>query len=285
LIKSPALIEKLGEGKEFIVGPYQEWVSWIKSGMTGGQYKKVLYETYVKTRPLGYSDPIRESSVSSIMPILDFMNHHWEGGAFAVAQMGVRLGDLMMHISQPIKGSLECYANYGVMDAFDSLIRYDFVDETSPVIRSIAIDLEGPAGDRIEIQNKISYTHNKELDPTMQDLRRYIPDITVKDSHIVASHIFLPAGGKSKFALVRALNLILGEYNKLHNKTLTEAEAKAWRRKAQEEIIEKNQAWYNSLLAFIEKLPAEQKGSFGVQRVKDMALHQLKKLGEYQIQD
>lgn len=280
---TPALIEKLGEVRDFIAGPYVDWVSWIKSGMTDEQRRKLICGTYVKTRPLGYSDPVRESSVSMIMPILDFMNHHWEGGIFAVGQGAIRRGDLTMQCSQPFEGSTECYANYGVMDALDSLVRYDFVDEASPVLRSVGITVEGPAGGEIQIQNKIGFMYNKELSADMQDLRRHIPDIAFKDNKLTVSHILLPAD-QSKFALVRVLNVILASYDKHYSRATTEADAKRWRQKTQEAIIEKNKEYYKGLSDFIEALPSEQKITFGVQRVKNLSLHQMEKLNKYKIQ-
>lgn len=283
LKNSPDLLDKLAEGREFVIGAYKDWLSWIKAGMTDEQYRKILYETYVKTRPLGYSDPVRESSVSMIMPVLDFMNHHWEGGSFAVGQGVVRKGDLVMHTSQPFKDSTECYANYGILDAFDALVRYDFIDKAAPILRSVCVDLEGPAGDVIHIKNHLGFVYKKELKENVQDLRRYIPDISFKDDQTVVSHILLPAD-KSKFALVRVLNIILETYNGRHAKKMGEKEGKIWRKKAQEKIIEKNNAYYRELLGLIDALPKDHKDSFGVLRVRDMAYHQMEKLKAYQIQ-
>ena len=280
---TPGLIDKLAEGREFIVGPYKEWVSWIKTGLNDVQRRKLICETYVKTRPLGYSDPVRESSVSMIMPILDFMNHHWEGGTFSVGQGGQRKGDLTMQTSQPFEDSTECYANYGVMDAFDTLIRYDFVDESAPVLRSVCVNIEGPAGDEIQIKNQMGFMYKKELKKDMQDLRRHIPNITVEDNQVVVSHIFVPTD-KSKFALVRVLNLILATYNKHHSKTMSQEDTKVWMVKAQEAILEKNRAYYKDLLGVIDTLPQDQKESFGVTRIRDLAKHQMEKIESYQIQ-
>lgn len=285
LENTPSLIEKLGEGRQFITGPYEEWMSWIKTGMTSDQRKSLICDTYVKTRPLGYSDPVRESSVNMIMPILDFMNHNWEGGAFSVGQGVTRKGDLTMQSSQPFKDSLQCYANYGIMDAFDTLVRYDFVDKSAPILRSVAVDIDGPAGngETIQIKNKIGVFCKKELSKEMQDLRRHIPDFSFEGDQMIVSHILLPLD-TSKFALVRVLNMILAAYHKHHSTTFNEEKAKVWRIRAQETIIEKNKAYYKDLLSFIEALPQEQRESFGVARVKDLAQYQLQKVDDYKIQ-
>lgn len=281
---APELIDKLGEGRDFIAGSYQEWIGWIKAGMTEEQRRKLICNTYVKTRPLGYSDPVRESSVSMIMPVLDFMNHHWEGGTFSVGQ-GIRAGDLTMQTSQPAEGSSECFAHYGVMDAFDTLIRYDFVDEHAPIVRSVGLSVEGPAGEEIRIQNKLNFFYKKELSKDLQDLRRHIPDIVFdEDGRMTVSHLFLP-NHKSRFALKRVLNMALEAYVKRHSKQISLADAKAWRVKTQERIIEANNNYYRDLLRFIEGMTEEKKRSFGVARVRDMALHQLARIGEYVIQE
>lgn len=277
------LLDYMATERDFISGPYKEWVQMLRMGPSDEQYRKVVANTYVKTRPLGYSDHIRESSVSMIMPILDFMNHHWEGGFFAVGQAGTRKGDLVMHSSQPIKGSKECYANYGVMDAFDSLVRYDFVDEFAPIIRSVSLDFEGPAGDLIRVGSSQGFTFNTELKPEMQDLRRYIPDIKVKEGALEVSHLIIPSGA-SVLALARVLNMVIREYNQLHSKTMSEPEIRAWRARMQQHVIEKNKAFYAGMLDFVAKLPAEQRDSFCVSRVKGMAELQQRKLGVYEIQ-
>lgn len=277
------LLDYMATERDFISGPYKDWVQMLRVGPSDDQYRKVVANTYVKTRPLGYSDHIRESSVSMIMPILDFMNHHWEGGFFAVGQAGTRRGDLVMHSSQPIKGSTECYANYGVMDAFDSLVRYDFVDEYAPIIRSVSVDFEGPAGDLIRVGSSQGFTFNTELKPEMQDLRRYIPDIKVKDGALTASHLIIPIG-TSVLALARVLNVVIREYNQLHSKTMGEPEIRAWRARMQQHVIEKNKAYYSGILDLISNMPLDQRESFGVSRVKDMADLQIKKLSTYEIQ-
>ncbi len=284
LKNSPALLDKLNEGRDFALGPYADWLKWVKAGMSEEQRRSVICGTYIKTRPLGYSDPVRESSVSMIMPVLDFMNHHWEGGTFSVNELGVRKGDLTMHSCQPFPDSKECYANYGVLDPFDSLLRYDFIDRFSPILRSVAVDLEGPAGDVIHVKNQMNFVYKKDLQKELVDLRRYIPDIAVKDDQVTVSHLILPVD-KSKFALVRVLNQILTAYNKHHSKVMDEKEAKEWRRKAQEAVVEKNRTYYEELLVVTNDLTKDKKDSFGVLRVRELAEHQLNALRSYIIQE
>lgn len=279
---TPKLIDKLAEARNFSTESHKDWIDWIKCGMSDEQHKRILCETYVKTRPLGYSDPVRESSVSMIMPVLDFMNHHWEGGTFSVGQGHIRKGDLTMQCSQPFEDSTECFANYGIMDAFDTLVRYDFVDKTSPVLRSVSLDIEGPAGDTIKIDNKVGFVFKAELDKEMKDLRRFIPDISFEDDQMIVSHILLPLE-RSKFALARTLNIILAKYNDHHSRTMTPEEEKIWKIGVQEAIIEKNKAYYKSVLDLIDTFSQDQKDSFGVARIKDLAQYQLERIDLYEI--
>lgn len=282
LEKSPLIIEKLGEGRNFLVGPYVDWFRMIKSGMTDQERKTLVCKTYLKTRPLGYSDPVRESATSMIMPILDYMNHHWTGALYMVHGNSLRKGDLVMNTSQPFEDSTECFSNYAIMDAFDSLLRYDFIDESAPIVRSVALDIEGPAGDEIRINNQMAFLFKGELKQEMRDLRRHIPNITVQDGKTNASHLFIPTDN-SRLAMVRALNLILAVYNKHHSKTMTEEEIRLWMIKVQEKVVEKNMKYYEELLGLIDTLPLEEKESFGVKRISDLALHQIRKIKNYEI--
>ncbi|MEZ5918369.1 MAG: hypothetical protein R3D66_00075 [Alphaproteobacteria bacterium] len=237
-----------------------------------------ITETFLKTRHLGYEDKIRASNISILMPVIDFMNHHWEGAAFNVG-LGVRPGDLAVMSSQPVPESTDCYAFYGIMDAFDTLVRYDFIDEGAPVVRSIPLELEAPGLGTIKIDSQTGANNRKKLEGKLADMSRFIPVMTVdrKKRTLSASHVMIPVKG-SRRALRRALYILL---TNLAGQEIETAVWKSWVREAEATILEKNRLYYEELAKLSERSIREKGPDEGLDRISALAALQLEKLEGY----
>lgn len=278
----PELIEKIQEGRVFGKN-LLNWSDRLQKGMKEEEFNDFISDSFLKTRHLGYGDHLRTSDVSVLMPLVDFLNHHWQGAAFNVG-LGVRKGDLAVTANQVVDGSTECYAFYGPMDALDTLLRYDFVDEYAPVVRSVPIVLDVEGFGTVKVNSTPGMMNNKKLSKQIADLNRFIPTMSAfKDNRVMGvSHLLIPTDGSPK-ALRRVLYIILA--NMTQEPEMDKAFHEPWIKQAEEKILKANNAFYNDLLDLTRKI-AEKKGlGPGLDRVNQMARAQLRKLAQYQTMD
>ena len=284
----PSLYEKMAAGREKNKR-YDAWYEGLQNGMETEDYNQMIIQTFVQTRPLGYSDPVRQDSVSTIMPVIDFLNHHWEGANFAVVH-GARRGDLTINAHQPFDDNTECFAFYGVLDACDSLFRYNFVDELAPLVRSIKTTLDLPDGRKMLIGNKGNEQKRKiKLPPKLKDLSLYAPEISFaneegkgeQDQDLVVPHLIIPGKDtKAPKALRRVLAYAVNHMHETVGK-LRNINLKTWIEEAEHKIVEDNVKHYQELKAHTEELIKEKGTSFGLERIKTMAEVQLEHLDAY----
>ncbi len=277
----PGLMDKIAGARQ-LHEDYLESQRKIEKGLKGAALDQFICESFLKTRHLGYSDLIRISSVRVLMPVIDFFNHHWLGSAFNIGQ-GVRQGDLVVENRQPVPESLECYAIYGIMDSLDSLLRYDFIDESAPIVRSVPIELDVPGKGKIIINSLTGAMNKKKLAKEINDLNRYMPiaALNKKENTITASHLLIPTGG-SPMALRRILVILL---TKLTGDVPNESFRKAWLREAELKIMEKNNAYYKEVLEHVKKLIEEKGESPGLEQLRRVFELQLSKLAQYKCMD
>ncbi len=278
----PELFEKLKEGRVFGKNVLN-WSERLRKGMDEDEFNDFLSDSFLKTRHLGYGDHLRTSDVSILMPLVDFLNHHWQGAAFNVG-LGVRKGDLAVTANQVVEGSTECYAFYGPMDALDTLLRYDFVDEYSPVVRSVPVTLEVDGFGTIKVNSTPGVINTKKLGKQIADLNRFIPTLTArKDKQFFGvSHLLIPTDGSPK-ALRRVLYIILA--NMTQEPEMDKSFYEPWIRQAEAKILEINIAFYNDLLELTRKISEKNGPGPGLDRVNQMARAQLRKLAQYQPMD
>jgi hypothetical protein len=286
----PSLMKMFGENRA--VNPkYDQWFEALQNdSMNKDQYARFLIDTFIQTRPLGYSDPVREDNMSTIMPIIDFMNHHWSGANFAVVN-GVRRGDLAIATSQPFPGNTECYAFYGVLDACDSLVRYNFVDQGAPIVRSVKAELEVPDGRKVIIGNSSHEPAGvKKLPEALSDLIYYAshmcfeeePDKAPEEQNFWAPFIIFPSkeSGAPR-AMQRILKYIIEHmYNSFDKKI--DFNVKDWVLEAEAKLLQVNRDDYKNLSAHVDELVKEKGASASLERIKTLATRQLQQLDVYE---
>jgi len=279
----PEILKHLQAGRVFsqIV---TQWAPKVLEGLEGDEEDRFLAETFLKTRHLGYNDHVRVSNVSILMPVVDFLNHHWRGAGFNVVR-GVRKGDLTVNSSHPLEGCLECYAFYGALDAFDSWVRYDFIDLSAPIVRSVPLELVVPGVGTICVGAPTGGMSRAKLAKAVADLRLFVPTINVHDGdnsekRVDVSFLMIPVSASPK-ALVRVLHyvlaLVLG-----HGGDMTKQQKQDWVKEAEHTIVEKNIEYYKTLLTLSEAHISDDRGaSDGAALATQLAHSQLEKLGQY----
>lgn len=279
----PEILDILEEGRE-MSKPVQKWRKDVESGMDEKRMNQFIAETFLKTRHLGYSDHIRVTNVSILMPVVDFLNHHWGGASFQV-KSGVRKGDLAVGCNQVNEGSKECYAFYGTMDAFDAFVRYDFVDSLAPIVRSVPIDLDVPGVGKIVISAPTGGMSQKKPSKAMADLARYMPNMKLnpdsEEKQLDVTHLIIPALKKNRMVMRRLLRVILNNLIGAEG-DMDETQRENWITEAEGKVIQKNLEYYQRLLSKTQALIDEKGSSPGLENVKTLAELQLGKLETYQ---
>lgn len=277
----PELLEKLEAGRDLSMIK-RDWFSQIGAGVQGRELGKIIGDSFLKTRVLAYSDDQKQSKYSVLMPVIDFLNHHCGGAGFSIVS-GVRQGDLVLHSAQPIEGSTECYATYGLLDAFDTFVRYNFVDMCAPFVRSVPLEFQGPDGEfTIKIGGLISAPATGHLANHVKDLKMFIPLMSLYSDKktLTTSHIIIP-DPKAPKAMRRILGVFLSN---LYGETVTDLSVyKSWIAETERKIIDTNVKYYEDLKAFTETLVARDGEVYVLKSVIDLCDIQLKRLATYEI--
>lgn len=178
--KHPEVMAHLEKGRP-MPKKMSEWKEMVQGEPSDEHLNTFTSETFLKTRYLGYNDVQKASSSSIIMPIVDLLNHNWGGSPFRIGK-GVRAGDLCVDARQPYSEpdeNYECFAFYGIMDALDTLMRYDFADISAPIVRSVPLNIMCEDFDtEIIIHSNTGFIFTKDLTAQFRDLYRYMPSIT-----------------------------------------------------------------------------------------------------------
>ncbi len=250
----------------------------IENGLKGKELDTFLCDNFLHTRHLGYNDVEKSKSVPILMPVVDFFNHHWSGARFNVSK-SIRPGDLIIGNSQPIPDNRECHAFYGVMDSLDSMLRYDFIDQYAPIVRSVPIELDLPNDKKIKVNSNTGAINLKKLTKDVADLDRYLPitDISTDKNTLKVSHLIIPTNS-SQLALRRVLQSLLTKL--LDEKDLKNL-PKTWIFEAEQQIIEKNNTYYKELSELVEKTIKERENSSILQQLQDLCRIQTEKLKLY----
>jgi len=100
----------------------------------------------LKSRTMLYRRGDRKSKIQTdmIMPVIDFFNHNINAGAFT--KSGTSYTDFKLSVSATIydQTSMEYYVTYGHFDAYDTFLRYGYVDSNVDFVYSIPMTVTLP---------------------------------------------------------------------------------------------------------------------------------------------
>jgi hypothetical protein len=205
--------------------------------------KQVIIDNFLQSRILAGQEPGKINR-PVIVPIVEYINHHWNGSPFQNHADG-NDGGITVWCSMPAQDSKECFGYYSAMDGLDSYIKYGFVDYAAPFVRSIPVDIELDSVGKIEILGAMAKSAPGKIFQGLKTIPRQIPGLTVlREGELVRiSHIFFPGQRtpNAMRAILRILiqQLIQGNENELALKQLV--------RKSEEIIIKANIEFYEKL--------------------------------------
>lgn len=252
-------------------------------------------ETYIHTRTLGYKEHDEESNsdtmTTNIMPIVDFLNHDYRGAGFSFDK-GIFKGQdgnskkdyLTVADRRPVLTSNECYALYSQMDTMDAFMSYGFPDASTPIVRSVPLEIELGTVGKIVCNALNSHWKKGKLHKNVAGLRPFIPITMKKEEGLLElTHILVPCGGLSPHALRRVLRLMIT------NVVLRAMKSdEIWDQvlQAEEKILSTNIDFYKNLLADLENDKTNNDSSTEAGKckalIKDIAQLQLTKLYKYE---
>lgn len=201
---------------------------------------RLTLDRFLGTRLLDFREDPSEPGESVLMPVIDFMNHHANGAPF---QNRSREGDRSLWVgrAKAIPGNpQECFAFYGHYDAMETLLRYNFPDESGSVLRSVPVVITLPEVGTISADAGHGRGTGKNLPDALKPIGRYLPKILNKQPrYLKVSFLVLPTTTPN--ALRQVLNLLIANLGREHVDRLDLIRA------AEAQVLEANKAHYAEL--------------------------------------
>lgn len=267
--------------------------------------KDFYLDSFIKTRVLGYkeTDDPNESEVDEngkkikqvkplqvIMPIIDFLNHHPNAPGFFIGGDAGKMPDedeelynpaeqgVSVAKACPVEDSNECYVSYGIFDAYDTFLHYNYVETGATIVRSVPMELEMPGIGTLKIEGYTGRVNFKKLPEKMKDLKFYIPAVTAskKDNKITLSHLFIP-GNRAPRALRRVLSAAVNQLRP----QVSEQEFKDAIFEVERQIIIRNLSYYKELSDFMASYKPSAKTKIIAANAKQAAQTQIGKIQDY----
>jgi hypothetical protein len=218
----------------YVVPPSRDDFPFSAKDIRSDNKAKVMLASFLHSRLFAHRQSERSPSIPVLLPITDFFDHHWKGESYSYD--GNRA--LIMRRSTPLPGKGdECFARYGLHDAYDSWLTYGFVDEDVPFVRSVSTTVELPGIGTIR------------LDDASAPDERGIPQIlSKKGHHLVATAVVIP-GPDAARALRRTLRSLIDKLTGRHGRDVAIC--------AERQIIDANLTYYAELKSCLECLSVE----------------------------
>jgi hypothetical protein len=183
------------------------------------------------------------------MPFIDYANHDSRAYGFQPGPQSFGQDHRVSLLNcQPLNGSNEVCVRYTQLDSLDAYLTYGFVDQSSPIVRSVPTTLE--AGD-LDVRSRIGVVTKKELQSDIADLGPYVPNVfQTADGRTVLTHLLFPDAG-SPYALRRVLNWSIRHVRgnlglkRLRERVIT----------AETALLQANRAYYDDLERHLDDTP------------------------------
>ena len=235
--------------------------------LENGDSDRLILESFLGTRFIYHDYQNGDDTSATIMPIIDYLNHHGSASPYlnASTETDIKQG-LMVRNSKAQAGSDECFSRYNKADALSAYMSYGFIDETAPAIRSIPLQLPVPDVGTIIVD---AYTFSSDADRLPEkfvDIQYYFPHINrTGPKEIKVSHLMIPSDGAPE-PLRRILEFLITVLAPNIPKKLLKKHV----RTSEEHIILKNIKYYEKLKTLFE--------SECKQNINDEKFNDLKKL-------
>lgn len=262
-------------------------------------------DSFLKTRVLGFADEPPDvktktqtvthkngGKIQVLMPLIDFLNHHPQAsGFFTSFKTGTDFGEkgetetinphrdgVAVLKCCPVKGSGECFVNYGPFDAADTLLNYNYVETQTKFVRSVPMQIKIPGAGTLKIIGVTSRPDFKDLPEKVRDLKSYIPGMKIeaKKKTVTLGFLIIPQEQAPR-ALRRVLTLAINQGRFVN----TEAELKKAVFYAEKQVIAENLRHFTELAAYLELYEPTPATRLIVNNAKVMAHIQLEKIKNY----
>ena len=211
--------------------------------------KDLVLETFLKSRTLGFRRNPAEKPEKTLMPIIDFFNHHPQGAAYQPAEQNGENVMLTIRKSQPdLPESRECYACYGWYDSLDVWLNYNFLSEKTSFVRSIPLNIDLPGPCKIKARAFSATQKHENLQPPIADLGLYLPHVIQQTEDTLEITFLLIPGPNAPRALRRVLGALLRKLNPAF------AERDDLVALAEEQVLAGNVAYYTKLKEILATL-------------------------------
>ena len=232
----------------YVTPPSRDDFPFSAKDIRSGDDPKVMLASFLHSRVLTHqpSDRARPSSV--LVPITDFLNHHWRGAPYSYD----RHGAVVMRRSAPLPGKGdECFASYGFHDAYDSWITYGFVDDDVPFVQSLPVTVDLSRVGTIRFGETPLARESDGTEPLPGDLEFYAPRILGRNgNHLKVGAVVIP-GPQAPRALRRALRALIGELG------VPRQQHRDLVRCAEEQILDANLTYYEELKSCLQGLSVD----------------------------
>lgn len=238
-----SLIVSHPELLSYIAPPSRDDFPFSAQDIRAGDDAKVMLASFLHSRLFAHNPSGQGQSRSVLVPITDFLNHHWKGEPYSYGGRGA----VVMRRSAPLpENGDECFASYGLHDAHDTWIAYGFLDETIPFVQSLAMTVHLPGAGTIRLGDVPLARGAAGL--SVQGLQSYVPrELRRKGNYLSVGAAVIP-GPQAPRALRRALRVLISELGapgQQHHDLVMRAE---------EQIIEANLTYYDKLKSCLQRL-------------------------------
>jgi hypothetical protein len=227
-----------------------------------------------------------------LMPIIDFVDHHSMAAGYLTpasardiqqtntgATRTDELDGVAVRKSCPMKGSNECFVNYGAYDSTDALLFYNYVDKTADFVRSVPLQINLP-GDKgvIRVESMMGSRKQTRLPEHLKDLTFYIPPMwkAVEKNTLNLSYLLIPPG-RAPHAMRRVLELAIGQLEADLNGEQINAAVQF----AEKCVITENLRYFNGLLDHMETYEPTLAIEPIAANIRHMATLQLENINNY----
>ena len=242
--------------------------------LENNQLDELLLSSFIDTRLFTLPD----QGGHVLMPFIDYINHHFLASGFRLlGEAGAPA--LCVNNANPISGSDEVFVSYlPMMDPIDSWLNYNFVDEATPIAKSVPLVIDIGSGQEIQV---MAFSGGRKLSPPMQlkDLRAFLPAVIEKsEHHLTVSRIIIPHD-MAPLSLRRILrSLILSLRPGLKKYALRDQVENA-----EAQVIDANIAFYRDLGDAAARAPKERRDETTLSQVQKIVKLQAAKISAYQL--
>jgi len=214
-----------------------------------------LLTRFLDTRVVKFREEPTDPAVYVLAPIVDLMNHHAKGATF---QNRAEDPDRSLCVerarSLPLDAS-ECFACYGSYDAMETLLRYNFADESATFLRSIPVVVTLPGVGTITADTGRDRSAGKGLPPALKPIGRYLPKILNRQPRYLKVAFLAVPDGSAPQALRRVLNLLIATLDREFVDRLDLIRA------AETQVIDANRVHYRDLRRAVTATAAGQESA------------------------